>query len=79
MITYVFLMLALMGGDRYAIDLLEHERDHCRRWGIAEDKWVYNFTPDAQMICRNKTGYVFIDACAELWSDGTCRIWINRD
>lgn len=80
-VTLLALFLVLAGCGHIVLfpsQLLEHERDHCREWGIPESKWVYEYSEDAARICQDKTGLIFVDACAEVWSDGTCRMFLPK-
>lgn len=79
--TFSFLSaLLLVGCAPTALNLAEHERQHCRNWDIPKSKWVWNYGEATEIgaICRDKTGHILVDACAEKWSDGTCQIWYPR-
>lgn len=66
--------LLLVGCGHLTFDLKAHEEAHCREFGAKEV--VYHYEEDAAGICRAKTGLIFVDGCAELWTDGTCHMWL---
>jgi hypothetical protein len=62
---YALLTLLLAGCGHIVLDLKAHEEEHCREFGVPESGWVYHYTPNVNAICREKTGLIFVDGCAE--------------